>query len=234
MDLEIGFTTEDWAFETMRNAALRFPALVAETPLRTHTILAKYTALRSYLPRPFRQTKLIAASEAWGGFGKPANLPPPPQEAEYTPFISKESAKSSDIGDATPELPRPADSTTRNNDEAGSKSDQKQQPPEERPYSWKPIQLTQEYLPTIQGVEDARSMVRTILIRIMQEINILTKFPDAAMDEQRAQPHISPFLFKGFLPVGEPIKKEASEENELDPFERQMASMKASGGRQGF
>ncbi|GAW13603.1 hypothetical protein ANO14919_029900 [Xylariales sp. No.14919] len=132
---------------------------------------------------PASQTKLIAASE------------------------------SSDIGHATSEAPQPAESTPRNNDEVGSKSDQKQQPLEERPYSWKPIRLTQEYSPTIQGVEDAHSMVRTILVRIMREINILTKFPDAAMNEQRVQPQISPFLFKGFLPVGEHLKKEASRKN---------------------
>lgn len=47
-------------------------------------------------------------------------------------------------------------------------------------------------------------MVRTILIRIVQEINILTKFPKAAMDEARVQPHTSPFLFKEFLPLSCP------------------------------
>lgn len=40
-----------------------------------------------------------------------------------------------------------------------------------------------------------------ILVRIVQGINMVTKLPEIAMDEDRVQPHISPFLFKKFLPV---------------------------------
>lgn len=32
----------------MKSAALRFPDLVAKTPMRTHAILTKYTSFRSY------------------------------------------------------------------------------------------------------------------------------------------------------------------------------------------
>ncbi|KAJ2993956.1 hypothetical protein NUW58_g1683 [Xylaria curta] len=266
---------EDWTFETMRNAALRFPTLVAETPMRTHAILTKYTALRSYhahfsgLKMPafemagvystvlqeayldFKtiaknlqvlaydvsagQTKLISASEARRKIEQ-ANKPSATAEGDgvNTPSSSVETTNSSNTVSAAPETCQPVECTSHSNDDTNSKNTKKQHSVEERPYTWKPIQLTKEYPPTLQGLEDARSMVRTILIRIVQEINILSKFPDAAMDEERVQPHISPFLFKEFLPVGEPIKKETSDENDLDPVERQMAALKASGGRQGF
>lgn len=39
---------DDWNVKNMRAAALRFPALVAKTPVRTNAVLTKYTALRSF------------------------------------------------------------------------------------------------------------------------------------------------------------------------------------------
>lgn len=209
----------------MRKAALQFPKLVAETPMRTHAILTKYTALRSYhahfngLKMPafemagvystilqeayldFKtvaknlqvlafdvsagQTRLIAASEARKALA----------QASKPAGGDDKSSESSNSDGTAPATPQSADSLPREADE------KKQQQLDLGPYKWKPIVLTKDYPPTIQGLEDARSMVRTILIRIVQEINILTKFPEAALDEDRVQPHISPFLFKEFLPV---------------------------------
>jgi hypothetical protein len=34
--------------ENIRKAALRFPSLVAENPVRTHAVLTKYTSLKNY------------------------------------------------------------------------------------------------------------------------------------------------------------------------------------------
>lgn len=39
---------QDWDFDTMKAVALRFPDLCAKTPMRTHALLTKYTALRSF------------------------------------------------------------------------------------------------------------------------------------------------------------------------------------------
>lgn len=39
---------DDWNIENLRRAALRFPALVAKTPVRTYAILTKYTLLKGY------------------------------------------------------------------------------------------------------------------------------------------------------------------------------------------
>jgi hypothetical protein len=39
---------KDWDFDTMKAVALRFPDLCAATPMRTHALLTKYTALRSF------------------------------------------------------------------------------------------------------------------------------------------------------------------------------------------
>lgn len=40
--------TKDWDFDTMKAVALKFPDLCAKTPMRTHALLTKYTALRSF------------------------------------------------------------------------------------------------------------------------------------------------------------------------------------------
>ena len=39
---------EDWTYDTMRAAALKFPELVAKIPMQTHAILTRYTALKSF------------------------------------------------------------------------------------------------------------------------------------------------------------------------------------------
>lgn len=39
---------DDWTFDTMKEVALKFPDLCARTPMRTHALLTKYTALRSF------------------------------------------------------------------------------------------------------------------------------------------------------------------------------------------
>ncbi|KAH7146774.1 hypothetical protein B0J13DRAFT_621722 [Dactylonectria estremocensis] len=230
---------EDWTFETMRKAALQFPNLVAKTPMRNHAILTKYTALRSYhahfggLKMPAfemavlaydvsaGQTRLISASEARRKIetaAKPATTADTDGGVTTTP----RSGTTNDLSDTEP---------ASNHDTAVQKVKEQKEQPGDRPYVWKPIVLNKDFPPSLQGLEDARSMVRMVLIRIVQEINILTKFPEAAMDEDRVQPHISPFLFKEFLPVGEAIKKELEDENDLDQVNRQVDMIKKSGGR---
>ncbi|EWZ95760.1 hypothetical protein BFJ63_vAg6939 [Fusarium oxysporum f. sp. narcissi] len=39
---------KDWDFDTMKDVALMFPDLCARTPMRTHALLTRYTALRSF------------------------------------------------------------------------------------------------------------------------------------------------------------------------------------------
>lgn len=237
----------------MRNAALMFPALVAETPMRTHAILTKYTALRSYhahfggLKMPafemagvystilqeayldFKtvaknlqvlaydvsagQTRLIAASDARKKLEQASNPAASAGggegaggaregDAANTPSTSEGgSTGSPDADGAVMEATPSAGRKTNNGGGGGERGGKNQQLLQERPYNWSPIVITEDYPPTLQGLEDARAMVRTILVRIVQEINILSKFPEAATDEQRVQPHISPFLFKERLPV---------------------------------
>ncbi|CAG9991062.1 unnamed protein product [Clonostachys byssicola] len=47
-DTVLNQATRDWDFDTMKAVALKFPDLCAKTPMRTHALLTKYTALRSF------------------------------------------------------------------------------------------------------------------------------------------------------------------------------------------
>lgn len=205
----------------MRKAALRFPHLVAKTPMRTHAILTKYTALRSYhahfggLKMPAFEMAGVYSTilqEAYLDFKTIAkNL----QVLAYdvstgqSRLISSSEVRTKNETVATPITPTfstssdagTAEPGSSNNEGATQRTKEQKPQPGDGPYVWKPIILYKEFPPTLQGLEDARSMVRMILIRIVQEINILTKFPEAAMNEDRVQPHISPFIFKEFLPV---------------------------------
>ena len=37
-----------WTYDSMLAAALKFPSLVAKTPMRTHAVLTRYTSLKSF------------------------------------------------------------------------------------------------------------------------------------------------------------------------------------------
>ncbi|KAH0037799.1 hypothetical protein KCU78_g1609, partial [Aureobasidium melanogenum] len=256
---------EDWTFETMRKAALQFPNLVAETPMRTHAILTKYTALRSYhthfsglkmpafemagvystiLQESYLDFKTIAknlqvlAYAVSAGQTKLISAFAARKKLEAAAKGLEAAAKPTSISDAEGPIVTPAMSSESSdaepvpsNDSTVQKAKEHKERPVDGPYIWTPIVLKKDFPPTLQGLEDARSMVCMILIRIVQEINILTKFPEAAMDEGRVQPHISPFLFKEFLPVGEPIKKDLEDENDLSQVNRSVDAFRKSGGR---
>ncbi|CAG7557900.1 unnamed protein product [Fusarium equiseti] len=245
---------EDWTFETMRKAALQFPNLVAQTPMRTHAILTKYTALRSYhmafaglkmpafemagvystlLQESYLDFKTVAKNLQVLAYDVSTGASRLVSASEHRKRLEAASKPTVEGTVATPDTSNESSDTEHASNEGSvvqTTKEQKQQPVN-GPYVWKPLILKKDFPPTLQGLEDARTMVRMILIRIVQEINILTKFPEVAMDEERVQPHISPFLFKEFLPVGEHVKKELEDKNDLDEVNRNVDMIKKSGGR---
>lgn len=263
----------------MKNAALRFPELVAQTPMRTHAILTKYTALISYhnlygntrlpafevaavyamiLQEAYLDYKTLAGNLQVQGFevsagkmkllgaseyreqieeAKKERLREAERKRKAVEAIEKGSVTgegntqqgvitlSSDASDNDKGSNSSKGKTTKDQNidddqdnnrpekiDTGEVNDKKKKfvnntkEKEEKASSdlklyWKPIKITKEYAPTIQGLEDARSMVRAFLIRIVQEINILSSYPELALEQDRVQPHMSPFLFKELLPV---------------------------------
>ncbi|KAH8807210.1 hypothetical protein F5884DRAFT_879992, partial [Xylogone sp. PMI_703] len=286
---------EDWTFETMKNAALQFPKLVAQTPMRTHAILTKYTALRSYhnlyanlklpafevaavyasiLQEAYLDYKTVAGNLQVLGFEVSAGKMKLLSASEYRKQIEEakkarlleaerrkkaieaiDKTPTTDETNSKPGVDTPNTETSENEKGAGAsevsktkeiekddskKDDTEEEKEVEQPRGknekkndnemklhWKPIKLTKEYAATIQGLEDARSMVRTFLIRIVQEINILTRYPELALEQDRVQPHMSPFLFKELLPIGQPFTPEDEQDKEMGNVLSKVDEMKA-------
>jgi hypothetical protein len=196
----------------MKAAALKFPALVAETPMRTHAILTKYSSLRSY----------FAANV-------PTSLPSFEHAGVYTALLQeayldyKTVAKNLqvlayDVSSGTQILleSRAAKTIQENTDADSTASSDDSMTRVAKPvslgkdkYAMPPLIVKHPYPPTLQGVEDARSQVRLMLNRIVQEVDVIARMPELAAREDRDLPYMSPFLFKEFLPVSQtlPIRR---------------------------
>ncbi|OQD87272.1 hypothetical protein PENANT_c006G02155 [Penicillium antarcticum] len=231
---------DDWTFETMKAAALRFPYLVAATPMRTHAILTKYSSLRSYyagsvptslpsfehagvytalLQEAYLDYKTVAKNLqvlAYDVSAGTQTLKVSPAESEKSTGIDvtdKDSTSGSDDDSMVP-VAKPVSGSIKDN------------------YSLPPLIVKRPYHPSLQGVEAARAMVRLMLNRIVQEVDLIAKMPELASREDRPLPYMSPFLFKEFLPVGELVTKTVPVPDATGPIE-EVPSIKQqiSGGR---
>lgn len=61
--------------------------------------------------------------------------------------------------------------------------------------------ITEPCPATLVGLESARQGIRSMLNRIVAEVDDITKNPELAVDEKRTAPYMGPFLFKELLPV---------------------------------
>ncbi|OCK80668.1 hypothetical protein K432DRAFT_327794 [Lepidopterella palustris CBS 459.81] len=209
---------EDWTFETMKAAALKFPQLVSKTPMRTHAILTKYTALRSFqatnlaasipyfeqagvytmvLQEAYLDYKTIAKNLQVLAFDASAGV----QLLQEAPAAAAARAGKKAAED-TPEPVQDKEPESSDHD-----SDSLVSVPnnaETLTHALAPLRITTPYPPTLPGLEAARQAVRFMLHRIVAEVDVVSRNPDVATDEKRRLPYMSPFLFKELLPVGVP------------------------------
>ncbi|KAJ4256873.1 hypothetical protein NW762_008969 [Fusarium torreyae] len=268
----------------MKSAALRFPDLVARTPMRTHAVLTKYTSLRSYYPifggitppafevagvysmllqEAYLDYKTVSKNLQVLAFEVSASKMKLFTSSEYRQQVeetkknkAREAARrmkaveaiNKDLPSEGVDSPSSTDSNTPKSNQEDSKpaantqtkditkksedasvTDPVDTTPNKAagPYHWQPINITKEYKATLQGLEEARSMVRTFLVRIVQEINILNRHPELALETDRIQPHMSPFIFKELLPVGQPLTPDEEQERELANVTDQIDKVKA-------
>ncbi|CAJ0553062.1 Ff.00g115740.m01.CDS01 [Fusarium sp. VM40] len=250
---------QDWTFEIMKSAALRFPDLVAKTPMPTHVILTNisppafevagvYSMLLQEAYLDYKtvaknlqvlsfevssgRVKLITSSEyrCQVEEAKKEKTREAAKRKQAVDAVNKDEPANKDnvkSGSDTPASDQKEDDAKpakngqtkegekRNEDAAVPDSKDTTVKKSPGPNHWRPIEVTKEYKATPQGLEDARNMVRTFLIRIVQEINILSKHPHLALEDDRVQPHMSPFLFKELLPVGQPVAPDEEQDKEL-------------------
>ncbi|KAK3933940.1 hypothetical protein QBC46DRAFT_400905 [Diplogelasinospora grovesii] len=214
--------SEDWTLDNMRNAALRFPNLVAETPMRTHAILTKYTALRSF--------QAILAKLASGGADLRTVIPSFEKAGVYTTVLQEAyldfktvlknlqvlaysvSSGSERLVESPAEKRALVESEGSDEQKLIAESSQGEDSDSGSMVSVgtdgkAPRRATKPYPATIAGLEQARQDARFMLNRIVTEIDTITRNPELAVLETRSLPYLSPFLFKELLPEGRPVKE---------------------------
>ncbi|KAK6814232.1 hypothetical protein RU639_010111 [Aspergillus parasiticus] len=180
---------DDWNVKNMRAAALRFPALVAKTPVRTNAVLTKYTALRSFhaqkkdtnnneaVPLSYENAS-VYTSILEDAFLDYKNIYKDIRLAEGDLDSGKKKFQMS-----TPEgiLYSETNGTGQNNT-----------PPAHI--------VTEPFPPTLVGFESAKRYIRQNMNLIVKEVDEIKKKPDRA-SEDRPLPCQSPIIFKQYLPV---------------------------------
>ncbi|KAK1753658.1 hypothetical protein QBC47DRAFT_430507 [Echria macrotheca] len=230
---EIKKPEEDWTLETMRAAALKFPDLVSRTPMRTHAILTKYTALRSF--------HSVLAKMTSGGHDPQAVIPNFEKAGIYTAVLQEAYLDFKTILKNLQVLAFSVSAgTERLVESAAAKRLQQQQEGSDQSTTGGGLTPSSEtfnsagftlvtsggragpsnvankpYPPTIEGVEAARNDARFMLNRIVAEVDTITRKPELAVDEARPLPYLSPFLFKELLPEGRLVKDKVEQKVEV-------------------
>ncbi|KAK3395070.1 hypothetical protein B0H63DRAFT_362420, partial [Podospora didyma] len=220
----------DWTLETMRSAALKFPELVAQTPLRTHAILTKYTSLRSF--------QAVLGKVTDGNHNAHTVIPNFELAGVYTSVLQEayldyknilknlqvttynvshgierlvDGPTARRLAVQTPSATAPPASAPGTAPAAaanGESDDDSSVVAVDTPksklkasiYTDKNEAGTKPYPPTIAGLEAARQDVRFMLNRIVGEVDAITAKPELAVDEGRELCYVSPFIFKDLLP----------------------------------
>ncbi|KAB2103285.1 hypothetical protein AG0111_0g8574 [Alternaria gaisen] len=227
-----GGAEKDWDFDTMKDVALRFPDLCAKTPMRTHALITKYTALRSFYTAQTFDLPLYDKTGAYTGILQEAYL-------DYKAILGSIQILAFDFAEGTKALvanPRSAKAITSANQTEKESTSQEVPPATEvasedgsivdlnatvaaqgkpgnvpKVITVPPPTIGEPFLPTIEGLEEARLKCRFMMSRIIQEIDNITIKPEIAVDESRLLPYLSPFLFKMLLPIGVPLPAQANQ-----------------------
>ncbi|KAB8206009.1 hypothetical protein BDV34DRAFT_224878 [Aspergillus parasiticus] len=223
---------EGWTIDSMAKAAFSFPDRVRQTPQRTHAVLTKYSALRSYQllsnkgsPLDYENAGVYTNSllesyldykEIWKTIGilgadygqRKTNL-----KASAT---AKDTAK--DIKEMKKEF-----------NEISSKLK------EDKPVQFSHIPEA-PYPGTLVGLEKARRDCRSQMIRIVKEVDAVAEDPMVATDLNRVGIYLSPLLFRQLLPIPElqlteeDIRKEEASivtlEEDVQELKKQVAEIK--------
>ncbi|PIG89723.1 hypothetical protein AARAC_005045 [Aspergillus arachidicola] len=173
---------EGWTIDSMARAAFAFSDRVRHTPQRTHAVLTKYSALRSY--------QLLSNKGSPLDYENAAKI----YRADYI--------VSADYGQKKTILKIPATATeTATEIQAmktefaaiSSKTQDEFSHVPETPYPG-----------TLVGLDKARRDCRSQMIRIVKEVDDVAKDPEVATDFNRVGIYLSPLLFRQLLPIPEP------------------------------
>ena len=179
---------EVWDIDTLTEVAVRFPDLVAQCPQRTHAILTKYSALRGYLE--------------WKGHNNP--LPLDYELASlYTAELLDVYMSYKVIWDSIHTMMGMMENgtkyvTARN---LSGVIRMPQVPTNSSETAWQPGPVLTPFEASFSGLDTALQTCRSLMVRIVREVDEITQNPLIAIDSSRPNAYLRPQVFKELLPV---------------------------------
>ncbi|KAF5539433.1 hypothetical protein FMEXI_8922 [Fusarium mexicanum] len=225
---------QDWDFDTMKEVALRFPDYCAKTPMRTHALLTKYTALRSFYTTQTFDLPMYDKTGTYTNVLQEAYL-------DYKSILSAMQVLAFEVSEGKRALvvnPRAAKAVEQATSIADEGTQEEAEKATKEPatgaeaesvdssvvdvtgavvrsspkvVTLPPPAVDEPFPATIAGLEEARLKCRFNMNRIVQEIDNIAMKPEIATDENRPMPYVSPFLFKLLLPLGVELPAESSQ-----------------------
>ncbi|KAF7627955.1 hypothetical protein AFLA_003323 [Aspergillus flavus NRRL3357] len=187
---------EGWTIDSMAKAAFAFPDHVRQIPQRTHAVITKYSALRSYQllsnkgsPLDYENAGVYTNSllesyldykDIWKAIG-----------ILSTDFGQKKTIL--EVPDTATETAKEIQAMKKEFVAISSKTQDKFSHIPETPYPG-----------TLVGLEKARRDCRSQMIRIVKEVDDVADDPSRAIDFNRVGIYLSPLLFRQLLPIPEP------------------------------
>jgi hypothetical protein len=214
---------DDWTFENMRMAALKFPTLVAKTPMRTHAILTKFTALRSFYsptagtamgPIPNFEQAGIYASFLQENYLDYKTISKNLQVLTYDVSCGTHRLLPSPVKDVSPAAPSKTPAVADSDSDSAATTELTSR------------SINKPFPPTIDGLEEARHTIRRILNKVITEVDAVARSPEIAIDDQRDR-ILSAAQFRQLLPIGEAIPPAKTGESAAEPKKADLASQLA-------
>ncbi|KAE8314344.1 hypothetical protein BDV41DRAFT_575903 [Aspergillus transmontanensis] len=180
---------DDWNVKNMRAAALRFPALVAKTPVRTNAVLTKYTALRSFHAQRKDKNNKEAVPLSYENASVYTSIL---EDAflDYKNIYKEIRLSEGDLASGKKEFEASTVKASTYSESDGTRKDDTPQA----------HIATKPFDPTLAGFESAKRYIRQNMNLIVKEVDEIKKSPGRA-SEDRPLPCQSPIIFKQYLPV---------------------------------
>ncbi|RMZ37868.1 hypothetical protein CA14_004499 [Aspergillus flavus] len=175
---------DDWNVKNMRAAALRFPALVAKTPVRTNAVLTKYTALRSFhtqkkdknnkeaVPLSYENAS-VYTSILEDAFLDYKNIYKEIRLSEGDLASGKKEFEASTAKESTGKENTSKESTGKESTYSESDGTRKDATPQAHI-------ATEPFAPTLAGFESAKCYIRRNMNLVVREVDEIKKNPDRA------------------------------------------------------
>ena len=219
--------TEDWSIASIKKAAAAFPELVAITPQRTYAILTKYTALESFHRQASRFSLLdyenagiytnslldryMDYKALWKNISVAAlelennradiELSEPSEDIYRLALVKALPHEQRDIKALVAKRQKQAGLEGGQGQEGSSKiSANLQRGSGGSDGSEEETRFT-VFPASFAGLIEARQVCRAEMVKIVNEVDVVSKTPSVAADIRRDQFFLNPIIFRQLLPV---------------------------------